>query len=178
MNRSILPGPSHQGEGAHAPPLAEPFAQELSRGFLRTSFLPEALRGLLDSILCALTGKVRVTGWMNIYRSGYYHRAGKPNMYDRHPGDLYPTRAAALAEIQPKHLYVSTVPVSWWEDYLPHVNSASSAPVPVVASRRVLARESGEYIDGVWTPQAELDQGRAQKQRERVLELAYSNPIL
>lgn len=40
-----------------------------------------------------------VKGYMNIYRSGYYHRKGKPKAFDRHAGDIYPTVAAALEDI-------------------------------------------------------------------------------
>jgi hypothetical protein len=116
------------------------------------------MSNLLARLICWCTGRALVTGWMNIYRSGFYHRAGKPSMYDRHPGDLYPTRAAAIADIDPaaRHLYVCTCRTVWIEDCQPHVNAADSVPVPVATSRRVLARERGEYIDGAWTPASQL----------------------
>lgn len=40
-----------------------------------------------------------ILGYANVYRSGYFHRKGKPNMYDRHFGDIYPDREAALADL-------------------------------------------------------------------------------
>jgi hypothetical protein len=142
------------------------------------SFWPAGLRDLLANFIRLVSGKARVTGWMNIYRAGFYHRAGKPGVYDRHPGDLYPTREAALADIEPRHLYVGTVSVSWWEDAQPHTNSASSVPVPVATSRRILARERGEFIDGAWTPQSQLDEERLAAARDEVMQLAYLNPMM
>lgn len=110
------------------------------------------LNKLLNLFLAPL-GLCRVVGWQNIYRSGYYHRCGKPTMFDRHPGDLYPTRAAAEADVDPaaRHLYVATTKVVWYEESEPHVNSETSVPVPLSESRRKLAREpAGSYCDGVW----------------------------
>jgi hypothetical protein len=99
----------------------------------------------------ALFGVHRIVGWQNIYKSGYYHRAGKPGMYDRHPGDLYPTREAAEADVEPPEFYVATVKVVWYEDSVPHVNGVNSVPVPVVESRRRLkAQPAGYYVDGQW----------------------------
>lgn len=61
-------------------------------------------------------------GWINIYRSGFFHTAGKPGAYDRHPGDIYATEADARADISPASHYVATVPVSWQEAVVPPVN--------------------------------------------------------
>jgi hypothetical protein len=105
----------------------------------------------LINLVLALFGVCRVVGWQNIYRSGYYHRCGKPGMYDRHPGDLYPTRDAAERDVEPPEQYVTTVKVVWYEDKQPHVNCASSQPVPITESRRKLHRQpEGFYQDGVW----------------------------
>lgn len=95
-------------------------------------------------------GLCRVVGWQNVYRSGYYHRCGKPQMYDRHPGDLYATRQAAEADVDPPEYHVATVKVVWYEERQPHVNCANSVPVPIAESRRTLHKHGGEYINGVW----------------------------
>lgn len=68
-----------------------------------------------------------ITGYINIYRSGLYHTPGKPGAYDRHPGDIYATEAAALDDIYPRSHYVATVPVTWVEPTVPYLN-----PVPPV----------------------------------------------
>jgi hypothetical protein len=65
---------------------------------------------------------VKVQGWMNIYRSGFFHTPGKPGAYDRHPGDLYATEEAARADIFPRTHYIATVPCEWEEESIPHVN--------------------------------------------------------
>jgi hypothetical protein len=97
----------------------------------------------------------RCVAYQNVYRSGYYHRAGKPGQFDRHPGDLYPTRDAAEADVDPPWMYVDTVKVVWYEDAQPHVNCATSKPVPISESRRQIRdNPQGEYQDGVWQPLA------------------------
>lgn len=108
----------------------------------------------INAILEAF-GLCRVVGWQNVYRSGYYHRCGKPQMYDRHPGDLYATKAAALADVDPPEFYVATVKVVWYEEKQPHVNCAQSVPVPIAESRRKLHKDGGEYKDGKWVPPEE-----------------------
>lgn len=69
-----------------------------------------------------------VKGYVNIYRSGLYHRAGKPGAYDRHPGDIYPTEAAAVADIRPRSHYIATCPVAWEEAAPLAVNAPESEP--------------------------------------------------
>jgi hypothetical protein len=61
-------------------------------------------------------------GWINIYRSGFFHTPGKPGAYNRHPGDIYATEATALADIKPRRFYVTTIPIQWEEKVLPPVN--------------------------------------------------------
>lgn len=61
-------------------------------------------------------------GWVNVYRSGFFHTAGKPGAYDRHPGDIYETEAAAIADIHPRSHYIATVPIAWAEPTRAHVN--------------------------------------------------------
>lgn len=65
----------------------------------------------------------KVQGYMNVYRSGFFHTPGKPGAYDRHPGDLYATREAAEADIYPRSHFIATVgPVEWDEPEVPAVN--------------------------------------------------------
>jgi hypothetical protein len=66
--------------------------------------------------------KVKVSGFINIYRSGFFHTPGKAGAYDRHPGDIYKTEAAAVDDVSPASHYICTVPVSWEEDSEPHCN--------------------------------------------------------
>lgn len=49
--------------------------------------------------------------YVNLYRSGNFHRANKPGQFNVHPGDLYPTRSAAIADIYPLDLHFATVMV-------------------------------------------------------------------
>ena len=70
-----------------------------------------------------------VRGYINIYRSGFFHSPGKPGAYDRHPGDCYATREDAVRDIHPRSHYVATCPVEWEEETVPSVN----APAPVAA---------------------------------------------
>jgi hypothetical protein len=87
-------------------------------------------------------------GAINIYKSGHYHRKGKPGQYDRHPGDIYPTMEAALEDVDPLakdkdgvSLYVATVPVQWLEpDDALECNPLDSVPTPLsqTKARRAL----------------------------------------
>lgn len=61
-------------------------------------------------------------GYINIYRSGFFHRPGKSGAYDRHPGDIYASEEAAKRDIHPWSHYVATVPVKWDEATVPPVN--------------------------------------------------------
>ena len=83
-----------------------------------------------------------MTGFINIYKSGHYHRQGKPGAYDRHPGDIYPTYEAAVGDIDQAavHLYVGTAPVTWIEtDDGLTVNPPDSEPVPIRQTRKLYA---------------------------------------
>lgn len=79
---------------------------------------------------------MKVTGYMNIYRSGYYHRKGKPNAFDRHAGDVYPTAELAVKDIHPKSHYIGTIPITWQEETMPHVNPPESEPVSLKFTRK------------------------------------------
>lgn len=75
------------------------------------------------------------SGYMNIYRSGYFHRKGKPGNIDRHGGDLYDDKTTAEKHIFPRSHFIATVPVTWDDPEDCVVNPPSSVPVPLSASR-------------------------------------------
>jgi len=77
-----------------------------------------------------------IKGYMNVYRSGYFHREGKPGGYNRHAGDFYPTEAAAKADIEPLSHYICTVAIEWPEEAQIEVNAADSKPVPLAVTRQ------------------------------------------
>lgn len=52
-------------------------------------------------------------GWINIYRSGFWHPRGKPGAVDLHGGDVYMSRADALKAIAPMSHYVDTIAVDF-----------------------------------------------------------------
>lgn len=83
-----------------------------------------------------------VTGYMNVYRSGWFHRQGKPGAFDRHAGDIYPTMAAAMENIEPRSHYLATTSVTWWEDSLVQANSQDSNPVSLATTRRPYVRQN------------------------------------
>lgn len=78
------------------------------------------------------------TLWMNVYRAGWFHRAGKPFNVDIHAGDFYTSREAAQADVDPPSHYLGTVPFEFsgpvW-----HANPADSIPTSLAASRRMHA---------------------------------------
>lgn len=79
--------------------------------------------------------------YLNLYASGYYHSAGKPNQFNAHPGDLYPTRAHAEADIGNHDLYLGTVAVllpAPVVGLIGEVNPADSQPIPISTTREVL----------------------------------------
>ncbi len=86
------------------------------------------------------------TCYMNIYRSGWFHREGKPNTLDRHAGDLYDSREQAMADIDPPSHYIATVPVQWTDpDDGVAANPADSVPIPLSVSRKRF-RETEEVV--------------------------------
>lgn len=79
------------------------------------------------------------SGWCNLYLQGWYHRAGKAGTMTLHPGDLYPSKEAALADIDPAAPYVGTALVQWVHPKgaeEPAVFPEGSAPVPLSVSRK------------------------------------------
>ena len=58
-----------------------------------------------------------LSGFINVYRSGFYHKCGKQGAFDRHGGDIYPTRESAVAAIEPRDYYVDTVRIEWTESH-------------------------------------------------------------
>ena len=80
-------------------------------------------------------GKVLLQGWMNVYRNGWFHRAGKPGNMDRQSGDFYASKEDAKAHIDPVTHYIDTVSFEW-EDYeVVNPNPADSEPIPLRISR-------------------------------------------
>lgn len=74
------------------------------------------------------------TFWMNVYRSGWFHRQGKPGVCDIHAGDFYEDEKTAKEQIDPPSHYLCTVPVE-----LPvecRANPPDSVPVPLSVSRK------------------------------------------
>lgn len=75
-------------------------------------------------------------GFVNIYRSGYFHRMGKAGAYDRHPGDIYESYGDACADIDLEAGYIDTVGISWVDPEDVKANPATSTPVPLSKTRR------------------------------------------
>lgn len=80
-------------------------------------------------------GKVLLQGWMNVYRNGWFHRAGKPGNMDRQSGDFYATREAAMEHIDPPTHYIDTVSFVWEDFEVVNPNPADSEPIPLRISR-------------------------------------------
>lgn len=78
-------------------------------------------------------------GFINIYRSGYFHREGKPGNMDRHSGDVYAEYEEAVKHIDPPTHYVSTIPIEWEDMEQCVVNPPDSVPVPITVSRKRFA---------------------------------------
>lgn len=74
--------------------------------------------------------------WMNIYRSGYFHREGKPETLDCHSGDFYDTEEQAKAVIDPPSHYLGTVSFEWEDKEGITLNPVDSVPVPLSVSRK------------------------------------------
>lgn len=75
-----------------------------------------------------LNSKGETHGYLNIYKSGRYHRAGKPGAYDRHGGDIYARLDDAIAAIDPPEYYITTIPVVWTDAERPFPNPHYSVP--------------------------------------------------
>lgn len=69
---------------------------------------------------------VNVTGYMNLYHSGFYHRRGKPGDINVHGGDVYLTRYEALAAVEVEAGYIATIVVQYVADAYPMSNAANS----------------------------------------------------
>lgn len=88
--------------------------------------------------------------YVNLYKQGFYHRAGKPSTLSIHPGDMYPSREAAVADINLDAPYVGTVPVMLGN--IPFfVYGENSAPTPLRESRPWFAQSiTQEMLE--WDP--------------------------
>lgn len=106
------------------------------------------------------------SGWCNLYLQGWYHRAGKAGTMTLHPGDLYPTKEAALADIDPEAPYIATAFVQWEHNVLdaePMVFPEGCKPVPLSESRRwpfpldeLRARAVAPVLIGMENPEAAM----------------------
>lgn len=75
-------------------------------------------------------------GFVNIYRSGWFHREGKPQTMDRHTGDIYESYEQAVRDIDPPSHYVATVGISWVDTENVHANEHDSIAIPLSVSRQ------------------------------------------
>lgn len=78
--------------------------------------------------------------YVNLYRSGHFHRANKPGQFNVHPGDLYPTWEAAIADIDHSGVYFATVVVVVSDTTakgMGPVNPADSEPIPLEDTRAI-----------------------------------------
>lgn len=74
--------------------------------------------------------------WVNLYRSGWFHRIGKPGTMNMHAGDCYPTWEDAVKAAEPTSHYITTVAITVTADHeLFWVNGQDSKPVPLSVSR-------------------------------------------
>jgi hypothetical protein len=73
----------------------------------------------------------KIKGFLNVYRSGHFHRAEKPTAFNRHAGDFYATFEDAFADIDPVSHYIDTVAVEWEDEEGLCANCQSSIPVPL-----------------------------------------------
>lgn len=107
-------------------------------------------------------------GYINIYRSGIFHREGKPGAFNRHPGDIYPDKETAIADIEPRSHYVTTVPIEWEETDCAgcEANPPTSEPVPLAITRNQA---------GYKTPEAVL---RAEAYADRMLKAIEANDAM
>jgi hypothetical protein len=107
---------------------------------------------------------VKITGYINLYRSGWFHRQGKPGAFDLHAGDVYPTLESAQHDIEPRTHYLATVPVSWQSDQDIAPNPAASVPIPLSVSRAafqaIVTTASMRGKPGVSTRHARVSRSR------------------
>lgn len=74
--------------------------------------------------------------YINLYRSGYYHRQGKPLTTNLHAGDVYDNERTAKENAEPDRGYITTVP---FEVDLPgpvYVNGEGSIATPLSVTRQ------------------------------------------
>lgn len=78
---------------------------------------------------------MKQTLYINLYRSGFYHRAGKPNTTNLHGGDVYTSEVLAMENAEPDRGYITTVP--FVADFPGTVlaNPESSTPLPLIVTR-------------------------------------------
>lgn len=72
--------------------------------------------------------------YINLYLSGFFHRANKPEQFNVHPGDIYPSAEAAMRDVYPQELYIGTVPVhipTELQHVLGQSNPYNAVPIPL-----------------------------------------------
>lgn len=90
---------------------------------------------------------MKQTLFINVYRSGVYHRQGKPHTCNMHGGDLYATRHDAIEAIEHDKGYITTAPVVVDLPALAYVNPEGSEPTPLSDTRRIVM--SGQDSPGL-----------------------------
>lgn len=90
---------------------------------------------------------VTMKGYLNIYRNGFFHRAGKPGNMDRQSGDIYETYEEAIAHIDPPSHYIDTVPLTWQDVEVVRKNPADSVPISIRDSRKAYEKAIAEGRD-------------------------------
>lgn len=88
-----------------------------------------------------------VTGYMNLYHSGFYHRRNKPDgNVNVHGGDLYLSQADAVDAIEPQAGYITTVVVQYESsvDLVP--NGRDLVATPIRESRGLLSEGAAQWL--------------------------------
>lgn len=75
--------------------------------------------------------------YVNVYRSGHYHRQGKPGHCNIHAGDLFTSEDLALENAEPGNGYIATVPLDMPipDDVTILANPQGSIPSPLRQTR-------------------------------------------
>lgn len=81
---------------------------------------------------------MRQTLWINVYRSGVYHRQGKPNTCNLHGGDLYTSYTDAYRAIEHDKGFIATVTVAADLPAEAYVNPPDCEPTPLSQTARII----------------------------------------
>lgn len=80
------------------------------------------------------------TLYINLYRSGYWHRQGKPGTCNVHAGDVYDDFDTALRAIEPGKGYIDTIRLEASLPFPLFVNPADAEPTPLRETAKLIAR--------------------------------------